>query len=724
MSDDVAMFNDGFDWDAMVIFPEDSNADEPKTTVVQADHAARPDATFPTDNETDIPSTITATTVTTQEPSAGGLWNDIATQWNAVSSNFTPSNFLANNTQQAFSMAGPFLNNLMGQRQAPPAPQLHVFASKVESIIEPVGRSRVETQIFVKMILSPMPAGVTKLHLPSHTISKPKLLSNPSPARSPDTLELFVNLVCTSAMEIPGAKQRALERAATRPQGYLADPNDESERPQNGGDVRICSGCIQRERKRAGRRKNKKPDEDKVWMQGEEQRVIVFNTNEMKDWQTYTPLVDKSGTTINFNSAMQVGAPMRIACYCRHHHEKMGFNIIFTIKDWEDRVIAQAMSDPIMITDDHKTNNPTPTTVPTSTSVPLPAPMPVASEPSTAVASPESSLDNFQISQPPIDMQAMAAANQPLGLSIMPSVMTTPSATHSALPSRVISRVASPLLGEPTAKKRKASGCSESSNLALTRLDTTVQGGLPMAANQLQAVSTTFSPTHVAEQQLQQPHHNQFVAANHHQGFSGMATPHANDQMAPFFSHGRNASMDSMAMTQVYSAPASNMPSRAASPGCMPGSMVSTPQCHLSPSSSDSAHSASSNGRGPFIAKIIPAEGPSVGGIEVTVLGQNFLQGLEVWFGNQKATLTTYWGDTSLVCLLPPIKETGSIVPVSFRHPLECGSNFTMSMQPAIFKYIDDSKDKLLKLALNILNNNMRTGALDMLALKDLLSTA
>jgi hypothetical protein len=341
------------------------------------------------------------------------------------------------------------------------------------------------------------------------------------------------------------------------------------------------------------------------------------------------------------------------------------------------------------------------------------------------MTSPDSGLDNYHVSQLGVDMPTMAAANQPLVLPIMPSAMTTPSSTHSVLPSRVISRVASPMLGEPTAKKRKASGSSESNTLALTRLDTSVQCGMPVATNQIQAVSAAFSPTHVAEQQLQQQHHNQFVAANHHhQGFSGMATPNANDQMAPFFSHGRNSSMDSMAMTQVYSAPASAMPSRAASPGCVAASMASTPHSHLSPASSEGARNASIAGGDPVIAKIIPAEGPSMGGIEVTVLGHNFLQGLDVWFGNQKATLTTYWGETSLVCLLPPIKETGSIVPVSFRHPLECGSNFTSSMQPMIFKYIDDSKDKLLKLALNILNNNMRTGALDMLALKDLLSTA
>ncbi|KAF4943977.1 hypothetical protein FSARC_14806, partial [Fusarium sarcochroum] len=53
-------------------------------------------------------------------------------------------------------------------------------------------KSRVETQIPIKMALSPVPPGVTKLHLPAHTISKPKLLAKPTPERSPDMLELYV----------------------------------------------------------------------------------------------------------------------------------------------------------------------------------------------------------------------------------------------------------------------------------------------------------------------------------------------------------------------------------------------------------------------------------------------------------------------------------------------------------------------------------------------------
>lgn len=98
-------------------------------------------------------------------------------------------------------------------------------------------------------------------------------------------LELHVALVCTSAMEQPGLKQKALERATKILQGHLPVPDEENS-PQNGGEVRICQGCITRERKRAARKKLKKSGEEKVWSLDEERRVIVFNTQEIKEWRS------------------------------------------------------------------------------------------------------------------------------------------------------------------------------------------------------------------------------------------------------------------------------------------------------------------------------------------------------------------------------------------------------------------------------------------------------
>ena len=208
-------------------------------------------------------------------------------------------------------------------------------------------KSRVETQIAIKLTLHPMPPGISKLHLQTHTISKPKLIAKPTPTKSPEMLEMYTMLVCTSAMQDPAKVQRALARAAdalatSNEEGQRSSsessssPDDDENKPLNGGPVNICAGCITRERKRAGRKKSKNKEEEELWQEDEAKRIIVFNTHEVKDWQS--PPKAKSGSQsmdsgseysspppIFPEDAMQVDLPMRIACYCRHQEEKLGF---------------------------------------------------------------------------------------------------------------------------------------------------------------------------------------------------------------------------------------------------------------------------------------------------------------------------------------------------------------------------------------------------------------
>lgn len=210
-------------------------------------------------------------------------------------------------------------------------------------------KSRVETQIPIKMTLFPVPPGVTKLHLPTHTISKPKLLAKPPVTKSPETLELSTMLVCTSAMRDPVKLRRAFLRAAGADPGsqkrperrsslgdVINDEEDDESKPLNGGEVVICPGCITRERKRAARKKMKKVDEEESWLKDEHRRVIVFNTHEVKEWQAPTKdsVAESEGDgppPLVPDGAKQVDAPMRIACYCRHQNEKLGFQCVVPI---------------------------------------------------------------------------------------------------------------------------------------------------------------------------------------------------------------------------------------------------------------------------------------------------------------------------------------------------------------------------------------------------------
>lgn len=189
-----------------------------------------------------------------------------------------------------------------------------------------------------------MPAGITKLHLPSHAISKPKLLAKPPPQSSPDTYELDAILVCTTAMQAPDKLRQALARAATTSprdrerarmassRGITTDAREERE-SLSGGDVNICNRCMERERKRLNRRRNKRSEEEEDWSRDEHMRIIVFNTREIQEWgeprSDPDPSSPKTGSEPELPAGTkQVMLPVRIACYCRHHHEKIGFRSV------------------------------------------------------------------------------------------------------------------------------------------------------------------------------------------------------------------------------------------------------------------------------------------------------------------------------------------------------------------------------------------------------------
>lgn len=216
----------------------------------------------------------------------------------------------------------------------PESPQRHMLTVHPTSL-----KSRVETQIPIRLTLFPLPAGVKKIRLPSHTISKPKFLAPASAERSAEIVELHTSLVCTSAMQDQAKLKKAFARArgedryrasSSSPQTFSDLPEDE--KPLDGGEVKICTGCIQRERKRAFRKKQRKPEEDELFQKDEEKRVIVFNTNEIKEWTEPSKNAlpgygDTPGPVIPAG-AMQVELPMRIACYCRHQNEKLGFQYV------------------------------------------------------------------------------------------------------------------------------------------------------------------------------------------------------------------------------------------------------------------------------------------------------------------------------------------------------------------------------------------------------------
>lgn len=104
----------------------------------------------------------------------------------------------------------------------------------------------------------------------------------------------------------------------------------------------------------------------------------------------------------------------------------------------------------------------------------------------------------------------------------------------------------------------------------------------------------------------------------------------------------------------------------------------------------------------PAIQKIIPAQGPIRGGIEVTLLGFNFRPGLVVKFGSKVALATHCWSESTIVTYLPPAAQPGQVL-VSF----EDHDHVMVGSQQLIFTYTDDTDRQLIELALQIVGLKM-----------------
>lgn len=598
-------------------------------------------------------------------------------------------------------------------------------------------KSRVETQINIRMTVDRLPPGIKRLHLPTHTIAKAKLLSKEG-SQLEDCLELHTMLVCTSAMTQPHLRQRALQKAASQNNNDIQargvaggikkeeDELDEEDKPANGGEVRICQNCINRERKRAARKKLKKEEEQAHWEKYETERVIVFNTNEFKEWlewQQSPPPKDNSlpaGTGDMYppsETAMQVTAPMRIACYCRHQNEKDGFQVIFTIKDHQGKVVAQQISDSILITDDHKTH-------------------PLANMPGHVWYNGEFAAPAFGTSQSMIDLHSQMPAmpmskstgnlqamgfgpGQPFQSSSSMHPMPgypSQSNTPGTMTPRNLSRPASPTgLGQAgPSKKRKSSSAHRRmpSGLAMTRVDTSQPPG--GAAQSAVSNATPFSPTGGSYtpggdgSYISLPHSGS--RAQYH-----TQPPTPNESSFPYGALNRTSSLDNTNFQAFYSAPSSAHQSRAASPVLQGPNLAAfqRQQAHggssnlpirgnpfavqTPPTSAPAPMSAEPERPNPIINKVTPSEGPISGGIEVSIYGQGFTPGMDVMFGDRIATATTYWGEKALCCVLPPGQVGAVPVAIAPSH----GRQYQSPGPAQAFRYTNETSDRqMMEMAL------------------------
>ncbi|KAK9478233.1 hypothetical protein V1514DRAFT_76981 [Lipomyces japonicus] len=468
-------------------------------------------------------------------------------------------------------------------------------------------KSRVETQIKAQLTFKPSPKE-HYIHLPATTIAKPRQQLRKAFNPDGNTLEVDAIVVC--------------------------DHNRYKY-------INVCTGCVKRERKRANRKKVPSSD-DTNWLDSQENRTIMFNCAELLDIHN-NGVSKSSGTTcqtaIQDNVEVKIiDIPMRIPCYCRHHSEKVGFRVYFVVKDHSGKVMARAFTEPIMITDDHKTSNALARRK-TATGV--------TSLSNTQPSSSANASDNSASNSPPRNEYGFIESANPRKRKMSPKYGRTQSANMISMMQR------QPIQqNQLIAKKNFVRGADENFN---TRSHLVESFGFP-----------AYSSANSTALQKQQPVSAISPVSHHASPVSSVASPES-AAPRPYLSH----------------------------------AIVGTAPQVTSPAQSPRESLGS-----PGLQRLIPTEGPIRGGIEVTILGTNFNQGLTVMFGDQPAIKTHIWSESTIVAILPPAVTAGPVV-VRLRSISEI-SNDNLKL----FTYVDDTDRQLMELALQVVGLKM-TGRLE-----------
>ncbi|KAG2179496.1 hypothetical protein INT44_006342 [Umbelopsis vinacea] len=416
--------------------------------------------------------------------------------------------------------------------------------------------------------------------------------------------------------------------------------------------VETCIGCIRRERRRSQRKKENKqkrdvPDslppsptsssgkdaatvDDNNVSPLEKCRVLLFNCTEIMDFS--------SGDCI---------LPTRITCYCRHHNEKVGFCIHFTMRNSRNQIVAQGVSPAIMITDDHKSSKSTRKRSRAEFEFP-----PTSSNPETPA-----------VSRRPSPQRQLSASE-----SSSPTTPVNPSPPVPILP-------------------RSPKYAKVEQDLNMTPVNSTAFMSIPHD----QDLDHESSPQHP------------LTAVNNNPSFQALLegnVPALNDTPVMMHPENRHRQMSLQTAAPLLQQQALMTPRRRRTVN----SYHSAGAGLLSAIQRQASGSPTSV---PQLNRLIPSEGPLYGGIEVTVLGSGFYEGLVCLFGETPALPTHCWSQNTLVCILPPATTAGTVV-VSFKeHPLVVDGQDIV-----LFTYYDESDRALMELALQVVGLKM-TGKLE-----------
>ncbi|SNX86361.1 related to SPT23 - suppressor of TY retrotransposon [Melanopsichium pennsylvanicum] len=530
--------------------------------------------------------------------------------------------------------------------------------------------------------------------------------------------------------------------------------------------VFVCKGCRQRERKRAHRKKDPKtplesqPTDEEMKSFGidpsaadaveraqarmeeeEKKRVVLFNCGDFVDFEDGEAVL-----------------PTRITCYCRHHKEKVGFCVIFTMRDWQGRLIATGSTPPIMITDDHKSMGIAAQAAQAAAagaasyalSPSAPASLGVVKQvngtsprnPPTHSTDDQSTVASISGSATPNDSASTEVPSKQRkerskpydgnrrrrNTSCKDLNMTPYSGTGQNTPS--ISATSPAVVGNKgvdfsqndfwnafTTAGTAMNGLGRSNSTSTgtkTPGDASSVGGSPTPAGMVGAspAQPIQQPNGIPQQPLQLPQTPAQMQAQLAQGSLSPTTLQTdlaslpNFDLEQFFRNAQAGVSSGVDFAQLMAmAAAAALPPHLRPNSQPPGSVPSNSNfAQVSPPSQN--HNNIEQAPAPRISKLIPGEGPTSGGIEVTVLGENFIEGVNCVFGDVPAANTKVWASNTLVCLLPPSSSPGPVV-VSIKSPAQTVQPPPINGPLQLFTYIDTTDRALMELALQVVGLQM-----------------
>lgn len=331
------------------------------------------------------------------------------------------------------------------------------------------------------------------------------------------------------------------------------------------------------------------------------------------------------------------------------------FRVYFVVKDHTGRVVARTFTEPIMITDDHKTSSANARRKAMTSSSTQPVSSANVSDNSLS-GSPTNEYGFSESANPRKRKMSPKYARQPT------NSITSPEPRRQSEPQRP-PRAAPVATSAVSVKPEPFYRAFDEANFA-TRSHNVESFGFPAYSS---STPLAFQPREPREPALSS---HASSPMSHASPPSNASTPESSHSMTPAVSVRRS--------TKGSVSSASALPTQ------------------------------STSTETPSLQRLIPTEGPIRGGIEVTILGNAFRQGLTVMFGDQPAVKTHIWNESTIVAVLPPAATSGPVV-VRLRSVTETNSS---NENLKLFTYIDDTDRQLMELALQVIGLKM-TGRLE-----------